>query len=338
MHIKPLRFLAAAAALSLTLATGALAASTVEVAYTDGPYRHVLGTIQNIEKQSEVNLTEEVVRDFGTHGGVVAMAGPQELYEMKPGVVFVGDPPTIYDVTVENGNATPGSFSDGEEGGFIVYDDPDNDYIYTISINKPGYYLFTWYTESGDDTAFVVHISGDPVATDTVGGFGDVRKTDYFAEPVLWAVENGVTNGTSATAFSPSKQCTTAQILTFLYRANGSPAVTGDNPFTDVPDDSFYRDAAIWAHENGLVSGTSFGGDLPCTRSATVTYLWKLAGAPEAEAVEFMDVEAESAYAQAVSWAVAEGITNGTSATSFSPDNICSRGQIVTFLYRALAE
>lgn len=168
--------------------------------------------------------------------------------------------------------------------------------------------------------------------------FIDVSSTAYYADAVKWAVDKGVTAGTTATTFSPNDTCTTAQILTFLWRAKGSPAPVGSNPFPDVTADAYYADAAAWAYENGLVSGSSFGGNTPCTRAATVTYLWKLAGSPAAGTAAFTDVDAGAECAQAVAWAVEEGITAGTSATTFSPNTTCTRGQIVTFLYRVFAQ
>lgn len=172
----------------------------------------------------------------------------------------------------------------------------------------------------------------------TVGGFTDVKTGDFFAEPVKWAVEKGITEGTSETTFSPTADCYTAQILSFLWRANGSPKPTGSNPFTDVKSSDFYADAAIWAYEKGMVSGTTFGGNTLCTRSMAVMYMWKAAGSPSAKAASFADVPAGADYAQAVAWAVEQEITSGTSATTFSPDDICTRGQIVSFLYRGLAK
>ena len=168
----------------------------------------------------------------------------------------------------------------------------------------------------------------------TVGGFTDVKKTDWFAEPVLWAVEKNITAGTSDTTFSPNADCTTAQILSFLWRANGSPKPTMVNPFSDVKSGDWY--AAAWAYEKGLVSGTAFGGDTLCTRSMAVTYMWKAAGSPSARAASFTDVSAGAEYADAVAWAVEQGVTAGTSDTTFSPDSVCTRGQIVSFLYRGL--
>ena len=177
----------------------------------------------------------------------------------------------------------------------------------------------------------------DAQPVSAVGGFTDVSEDDYYAQPVLWAVENGITAGTSATTFDPGATCTTAQILTFLWRASGSPAVSGGSPFSDVPADAYYYQAALWAGEAGLVSGSVFNGDTPCTRAATVTYLWKLAGQPAAGPSGFTDVPDGAGYAQAVSWAVREGITSGTGASRFSPDSTCTRGDIVAFLYRDMA-
>ncbi len=184
---------------------------------------------------------------------------------------------------------------------------------------------------------------GDPIfvclgkADSTVGGFSDVKTGSYCADAVAWAVEKGITNGTTATTFSPNATCTTAQILTFLWRANGSPEMSGTNPFSDVAPGSFCYQAALWAAKKGLVSGSTFNGNAPCTRAATVTYLWKLAGKPAAGSASFSDVPAGASYAQAVAWAVREGITTGTTATTFSPNSTCTRGQIVTFLYRDMA-
>ena len=163
--------------------------------------------------------------------------------------------------------------------------------------------------------------------------FADVKADAYYADAVKWAVEKGITAGTTATTFSPNNTCTTAQILTFLWRANGSPAPTGNN--AAVPAGQYYTDAANWALEKGLTD--NFSADTPATRAATVTYLWKLAGKPAAEAAAFTDVDAGAEYAQAVAWAVKKGVTAGTSATTFAPDNTCTRGQIVTFLHRDLA-
>lgn len=158
--------------------------------------------------------------------------------------------------------------------------------------------------------------------------FTDVPANAYFAEAVDWAVEQGITNGTGANVFSPNNTCTTAQILTFLWRAAGCPAPAGSN--VSVPAGEYYSDAANWALEQGLTD--SFDANAPATRAATVTYLWKLAGSPEPTGANpFADVTGD---ARAMVWAMEQGVTTGTTATTFNPDATCTRGQIVTFLHR----
>lgn len=170
--------------------------------------------------------------------------------------------------------------------------------------------------------------------------FTDVDSGAYYHDPIQWAVEKGITTGTSRTTFSPGATCTRAQIITFLWRAAGSPeAQSSDNPFDDVKDTDYYCKAALWAYEKGLVSGTSFGAFDNCTRASTVQYLWQAAGSPAAAAgTAFSDVASGAEYAQAVAWAVEQGVTAGTSRTTFSPNAACTRGQIVTFLHRAFAK
>ena len=170
--------------------------------------------------------------------------------------------------------------------------------------------------------------------------FMDVKEGAYYYDAVLWAVEQKITSGTSATTFSPDASCTRAQMVTFLWRAAGSPKVeNGKNPFTDVKADAYYYDAVLWAVEKGVTSGTSattFSPDATVTRGQTVTFLYRNAGSPEVSGtMPFTDVEADAYYAKAVQWAVQQKITTGTSETTFSPMSDCTRGQIVTFLYRA---
>lgn len=174
--------------------------------------------------------------------------------------------------------------------------------------------------------------SADQPFPPVIARFLDVSVGAYYAAPVQWAVEKGITAGTSATTFSPDNTCITAQILTFLWRAKGSPAPTKRDP--SVPGGQYYSDAANWALERGLTD--RFRADAPATRLATVTYLWKLAGSPAVTSgTSFTDVTENT---QAVAWAVKQGITKGTSDTTFSPSTTCTRGQIVTFLHRDLAE
>lgn len=171
--------------------------------------------------------------------------------------------------------------------------------------------------------------------------FKDVSKNDYFYDAVLWAVDKGITSGTSATIFDANKNCTRAEMVTFLWRAAGKPEPTSHiNPFTDVKADSYYYKAVLWAVENGITKGTSdttFSPNATCTRGQTATFLYRYAGSPAVSGRNyFNDVNSTNYYYDAVVWAASEGITTGTSATTFSPADFCTRGQIVTFLYRYL--
>lgn len=169
--------------------------------------------------------------------------------------------------------------------------------------------------------------------------FTDVADKAYYRDAVEWAVENGITKGTTATTFSPNATCTRAQAVTFLWRAAGSPAPeTSAMPFTDVPVGSYYYDAVLWAVENGITKGTSdttFSPNMTCTRAQIVAFLWRSEKSPAAgTANPFADVKPDAYYADAVLWAVKENITKGTTSTTFSPDADCTRAQIVTFLWR----
>ena len=181
--------------------------------------------------------------------------------------------------------------------------------------------------------------SGNP----QTGVFVDVPEGSYYEEAVNWAVEKGITTGTDASHFSPDGICTRAQAVTFLWRAAGSPAAkSAVMPFTDVKAGSYYYDAVLWAVENGITKGTSdtmFSPDATCSRAQIVTFLWRSQKSPAAgTANPFTDVKASAYYADAVLWAVKEDVTKGTTNTTFSPDANCTRAQIVTFIWRALAE
>ncbi|MBQ4040803.1 MAG: S-layer homology domain-containing protein, partial [Oscillospiraceae bacterium] len=170
--------------------------------------------------------------------------------------------------------------------------------------------------------------------------FTDVSESDYFYDPVLWAVENGITNGMSATTFAPNANCTRAQVVTFLHRSAGTPEPTmTENPFTDVAESDYFYDAVLWAVENGITNGmsaTTFAPNASCTRAQVVTFLWRADGAPAPNSSEnpFKDISSGEYFYNAVLWAVEKEITNGISADKFGPNATCTRGQIVTFLYR----
>lgn len=189
-----------------------------------------------------------------------------------------------------------------------------NGYIYKVDDNAVKAYL----ADEGDTPSFV-----------------DVPAGAYFTQSVMWAVDKGITNGTSDTTFSPNQDCTHAHILTFLWRATGAPDPSIEYPF-DVAD--VYTDALNWAYENRMVS-TNWSPNEPCSRAQAVTFIWQALGKPTPkQATSFTDVHPNSYCADAVSWAVENGITNGTSGTTFSPNDVCNRSQIVTFLHRAYVE
>ena len=174
----------------------------------------------------------------------------------------------------------------------------------------------------------------------TQNPFVDVKQGDYYYDAVQWAVGKKITSGTSATTFTPDGICTRAQTVTFLWRSQGSPKAAGaENPFTDVSKDAYYYDAVLWAVEQGITNGTSaitFSPDATVTRGQTAAFLWRVAKQPQVDqtANPFADVTQNAYYYNAVLWAVAKEITNGTSSTTFSPDQGCTRAQIVTFLWR----
>lgn len=180
---------------------------------------------------------------------------------------------------------------------------------------------------------------GDAETQPSQKGFNDVKPGDYFHDAVNWAVEKGITTGTSATTFSPNASCTRAQIVTFLWRASGSPEPkTASNPFTDVAANAYYCKAVLWAVENGITTGTSattFSPGAPCTRAQGVTFLWRANGSKAASAAaSFTDVASDAFYAPAVAWAAEQNVTGGVGNGLFSPDTTCTRAQIVSMLYR----
>ena len=180
-----------------------------------------------------------------------------------------------------------------------------------------------------------------PPVNDPSTGFTDVKNDAYYADAVKWAVDRGITNGQTTTLFGAEASCTRAQIVTFLWRAAGSPVLqTTKNPFTDLSEDAYYYQAVLWAVEQGITAGTTettFDPDQTCTRGEAVTFLHRNAGEPVAAGNHgFQDVNGSDYYDNAVQWAKEKSITSGTTETTFSPSAHCTRGQIVTFLYRNL--
>ena len=257
---------------------------------------------------------------------------------------------TSYTITVEdtkNGDITVSPSRAPSGSTVTVSVDPDKGYVLEtlsvldkngkeIDLTKKADNKYTFKMPSGKVTVEATFMEDNTM----LNYFVDVFAGDYYYDAVLWAVENGITNGTSATTFSPSNPCTRAQMATFLWRAAGSPEPSGNaNPFVDVPADAYYAKAVQWAYEQGITGGTSatnFSPDQTCTRGQMATFLWRNAGsqAPVSSANQFADVPADKYYAVAVQWAYEQKITSGTSATTFSPDADCTRAQMVTFLYR----
>ena len=172
--------------------------------------------------------------------------------------------------------------------------------------------------------------------------FSDVADSSaYYYNPVYWAADNGITSGTSPTTFSPGKDCTRGQIVTFLWKSMGSPEPNStNNPFTDVKTTDYFYNPVLWAKEKGITSGktaTSFAPGAPCTRGQIVTFRWIAKGRPEPSSLNnpFSDVKTSDYFFKAVLWAKENGITSGTSATAFSPRKTCTRAQAMTFLYKA---
>ena len=174
--------------------------------------------------------------------------------------------------------------------------------------------------------------------------FTDVPEGKFYYESVMWAVENGVTTGKTNTTFAPEENCTRSQIVTFLWRAMGEPEPTiTENPFTDAVEGEFYYDAMLWAYENGITTGkteTTFDPKGECTRAQVVTFLWRAMGepVPSEESTVFTDLKEGEYYCDAVAWAVETGVTTGKPETTFAPTLTSTRGEIVTFLYRAIEE
>ena len=168
--------------------------------------------------------------------------------------------------------------------------------------------------------------------------FTDIEEQAYYFYPILWAVNSGITTGLDETHFGPDQVCNRAQVVTFLWRAAGKPEPGCSNPFADVPAGCFYEKPVLWAYETGITTGTDsthFSPNSPCNRAQVVTFLHRFRGAPEPEiSTVFPDVPEGSFYHQAVLWAAQRGITVGMDGGRFCPDLECTRGQIVTFLYR----
>ena len=233
------------------------------------------------------------------------------------------------DVTI---TATPDK---GYEVDDIVAKDAKGNKL-TLKDNGDGTYTFTMPASKVTVTAAFAEKKAEPIVPEKL--FADVSAEEYYYEAVKWASENGVTGGIGENLFGANLPCTRAQIVTFLWRAAGSPEPKGMSGFVDVSADAYYAKAVAWAVEEGIVSGTSattFSPDAVCTRAQSVAFLYRAFGEKVNEAAGFSDVSADAYYADAVAWAVENGVASGIGGGLFAPDQDCARGQIVAFLYRA---
>ena len=257
---------------------------------------------------------------------------------------------TTYPITVKsakNGDVTASHKSAAKGTTITLTVDPDKGYVLDTLTVLDGKDKDLKLTEKNGKFTFTMPASKVTVAATFKAAaptgknpFIDVPAGSYYEDAVIWAVDKGITAGTSATTFNPNGICTRAQAVTFLWRAAGSPAAkSAVMPFTDVKAGSYYETAVLWAVENGITKGTSdtmFSPDATCTRAQIVTFLWRSQKSPAAGmANPFADVAADTYYIDAVLWAVKHNITVGTTFSIFSPDEECTRAQIVTFLYRA---
>lgn len=253
---------------------------------------------------------------------------------------------TIKATAGANGSISPSGWTSVREGWDQTFTiTPDKGYAVAKvlvdgkSVGTVTSYTFKNVTKDHTIEAVFMKSNGNP----QTGVFVDVPEDSYYEEAVDWAVENGITNGVSSDRFDPDGLCTRAQIVTFLWRAAGSPAPksTGHN-FTDVKAGSYYEQAVLWAVENGITVGTSsttFIPDATCTRAQAVTFLYRASGSPAVSgSAAFSDVAADAYYADAVAWAEKKDITTGIGGGLFGSNNDCTRAQIVTFLWRAMAE
>ncbi|MBR0523010.1 MAG: S-layer homology domain-containing protein, partial [Firmicutes bacterium] len=273
--------------------------------------------------------------------------------------------PAVYTITIDGGKADKDEAEEGEE-------------ISITADNKSGYTFSKWSVATGSavefkdpsskNTSFLMPAgnvsikaeftekegssSSSGSSSGSSGGSGsssssseqfkDVPKDAYYHDPVYWAVKKGITEGTSKTTFSPMGATTRGQFVTFLWRAAGKPVVEIDCPFEDIEEDAYYYQAVLWAYKNGITDGTTpttFRPDWTVTRGQAVTFLYRYAGEPKlGEVNPFEDVAETDYYYNAILWAVKKGITEGTSKTTFSPERDSFRAEVVTMLYRQLAD
>ena len=294
---------------------------------------------KNITEQSQVDAMAKAIED--------AIAALVEKPSSGGGSSSGGSSSPSYPVTTpsktENGTVTVSPRSAEKGDSVTITVKPDSGYRLDdltvtdkngkeLKLTDKGNGKYTFTMPAGKveiNAAFVKEVETSP--------FSDVSTSAYYYEAVKWAQEKGITGGIGNGLFGPNQPCTRAQIVTFLWRAAGSPEPKSMSSFADVSTDAYYAKAVAWAVENGITTGTGdgkFSPDATCTRAQSVTFLFRAIGKLVDSKAEFSDVLTDSYYANAVAWAVENGVTNGIGDGLFGPDNSCTRAQIVTFLYR----
>ena len=251
--------------------------------------------------------------------------------------VKIGDAYDVIDITFGWDDPDDTVIEANKAYGWTVTTTPNTNYE-TLTGSTVLYPVSTRYSDQvkKQSEEFEAKKRGELPESDTT--FRDVSEDDYFFDAVQWAAENGITGGVGNDRFGPNLDCSRGQTMTFLWRASGEPEPDPiSTDLTDVAAGSYYYEAVLWAMQEGVTTGAGgnrFAPDATVTRGQFVTFLYRLAGASSDGVHPFADVPAGSYYEKAIAWAFAEGITRGTSGTTFSPDAPCTRAQIITFLYR----
>ena len=322
------------------LATGESLKTLPTIAYASTPDMTKAGTVS-------ITVSGAEAPDGGNYNEIVYNNGTLTISTKPSG--GGGYYPTTYSITVEdakNGDVSVSLITASQGSTVTITVSPEKGYTLEtltvtdkngkeIELTNKGNGKYTFKMPGSKVTVKATFMDDNTM----LNFFVDVPADAYYYDAVLWAVKEGITNGTSATTFSPDNPCTRAQMATFLWRAAGSPEpVSKVCIFTDVPADAYYVKAVQWAYEQGITAGTSattYSPDKACTRSQMATFLCRMVdGKPVNDTIIFADIKADKYYAKAVQWAYEQKITAGTSTTTFSPDDPCTRAQMVTFLYR----
>ncbi|MBO4830840.1 MAG: S-layer homology domain-containing protein, partial [Oscillospiraceae bacterium] len=284
-----------------------------------------------------------VIAETDNYNGYTT-ATQEFVVSYEPGDDYDAPTPTINIIPSEHGNVVAEPVTPNPGQTVILTPKPDEGYaadLVTVT-DKNGNKVKVTKHEDGT-FSFTEPVGGATVRTDFLKEMGnpfvDVHEEDYFYDPVIWAVEKGITEGTDKTHFSPEDPCTRGHVVTFLWRAAGCPEPTMKQcPFVDVDENAYYYKAVLWAYENGItngVDGSHFAPDETSTRGESLTFLYRTMGVKTKGSNPFKDVKSEDYYYDAVVWGYAESVTNGTAKDSFSPGADCQREHLITFLYRA---